>query len=273
MRFGAVIAAAILTAVGGVVDCRVAEAGDFSSPQLYVRGDVGIANYNPGGFHQEDVEEGGGGFLAEHFGDAPYIGAGIGWQLSTFIRFDVTGEYRSSATVRGLDYLELPLTAPDGTLRASTLYQGEHSAFVGLANLYVDLFQFNGITPYVGAGIGIAHNRLSGFTSQSSGSFEEATGNFRHEASTGTAGDASKNSFAWALMAGASYDLSTASKLDFGYRYLHLGNGIAATTGIIDCTCGSVGAPFEVSGLDAHEFRIGVRWQLEGLLTGSDKGP
>ena len=33
-------------------------------------------------------------------------------------------------------------------------------------------------------------------------------------------------------MAGASYDLSTNAKLDLGYRYINLGSGGAAMTGL-----------------------------------------
>lgn len=232
---------------------------------FYIRGDIGIASYDTGGFHQADVEDRGGSFLSQSIGDAPYIGAGFGWQLTKHFRVDFTGEYRASADVKAVDYLEERLTAPDGTVTASTTYEGEHSAFVGLANLYIDLFTVHGITPYVGGGIGFAHNRMKDFTTNSTGSFEEdLTGDIRSETTNGVGGDASKTNFAWALMAGASYDLSPNAKLDLGYRYLNLGGDIAATTGLLNCVCGTVGSPLRATDLDAHEFRIGIRWELGG---------
>lgn len=232
---------------------------------FYIRGDIGIASYGTGGFHQDDVEDRGGSFISHSISDAPYIGAGFGWQLTKHFRVDFTGEYRASADVKAVDYLQETLTAPDGVVTASTTYEGEHSAFVGMANLYVDLFTVRGFTPYVGGGIGFAHNRMKDFTTISTGSFEDATtGDIRSETTNGIAGDSNKTNFAWALMAGTSYDLSPNAKLDLGYRYLNLGGDIAATTDLINCVCGTIGSPLKAADLDAHEFRIGIRWELGG---------
>ena len=63
-------------------------------------------------------------------------------------------------------------------------------------------------------------------------------------------------------MAGTSYDLSPNAKLDLGYRYLNMGSGTTVSTSLLDCTCGTVGQPLKIADLDAHEFRVGVRWML-----------
>lgn len=251
-------------------DAADSSASDAATPTheqhrtFYIRGDVGIASYDLGAIGGADVVENGGSFISQSFGDAPFIGAGAGWQLSKHLRVDFTGEYRAKTDVKATDYLEETRTAPDVFIIASTAYSGEHSAFVGLANVYLDLFTVHGITPYVGAGIGFAHNRFSGFTGLSTGSSEDLlTGDIRNQTTNSVAGDSSKTTFAWALMAGASLDISEHAKLDLGYRYLNLGSEIAATTGIIDCVCGSVGSPLTASDLGSHEFRIGIRFELD----------
>lgn len=240
-----------------------AYASEPAQRHFYVRGDVGIGRHALGYFSQDDVTSNGGSFIQNSFGDTVYIGAGFGWQVNPRFRFDLTGEYRSTAQVKAMDNLTAELVGPAGTLQANTLYQGQHSAYVGLLNGYWDLFNWRGFTPYVGAGIGFAHHRMAEFTSSSSATFIDAgTGAVTTQLSNGVAHAHSQTNLAWALMAGTSYDISPNGKLDIGYRYLNLGSGISVTTGLIDCVCGTVGAPLKVSDLEAHEFRIGVRWQL-----------
>ncbi len=258
-------AAAIVASGHFAVPAAADDGADLTNKTtLYVRGDLGIASYDTGGFSQADVLDRGGSFVEGSIDHAIFAGAGFGWRLSQYLRLDLTGEYRVSTDVRAVDHVEEVLSSPDGLVTASTVYEGEHTAFVGLANLYVDLVKWNGFTPYIGGGIGFAHNRLKDFTTVSVGSFEDfATGDIRREATTGTARNANTNSFAWALMAGTSYDLSNDTKLDLGYRYLHLGSDVAATTGTIECHCGTIGSPLRLSDLESHEFRVGIRWEFD----------
>lgn len=231
--------------------------------QFYVRGDVGIGRFGFSGVSQDDVIANGGSFISQSLSDTVYVGAGLGWQVNSRFRFDLTGEYRATARLKAMDNLTASLTGPDGTLQSNTVYDGNLASYVGLLNGYWDLFNWRGFTPYVGAGVGFAHHKMSGFTTSSSATFTDAaTGAQTVQLSPGVAQANSQTNFAWALMAGTSYDLSPNGKLDLGYRYINLGSGITATTGIIDCVCGSVGGPLKVSDLSAHEFRVGVRWML-----------
>lgn len=230
---------------------------------FYIRGDFGYADHRLGAFSQEDVIFNGGGFVSQDFGDAPYIGAGVGVRLARWLRIDLTGEYRFSSDVDAVDSLDLTLENPDGHFSSSTTYSGEHTAFVGLANIYIDLPKWHVITPYVGAGVGFARNRFSGFNTTSDGSFEDfATGDIDHEITTGFASSKASTSFAWALMAGAALDLDANTKLDIGYRYVNLGSDLAVSTDIIDCHCGTVGSPLTGSDLESHEVRIGLRYEF-----------
>lgn len=229
---------------------------------FYVRGDFGYAFNKIGELSQPDVIDNGGKFVAEDFGNAPYIGAGIGWRFSRWLRFDLTGEYRFSSDVSATDLVEQRLHNPNGDMRASTTYSGEHTAFVGLANAYIDLPKLNGVTPYVGGGIGFARNRFSDFTTASIGSFTDDNGHVDQQTTHGYANDKSETSFAWALMAGLGIDVNDRTTLDVGYRYVHLGSSVAVSTDLINCECGTVASPLTGNDLESHEFRVGLRIEL-----------
>ena len=73
-----------------------------------------------------------------------------------------------------------------------------------------------GITPYVGAGVGFAYNKLFGLTDTG----YAFTGRRRLSPTGGYSDDGGKRNFAWALMAGLSFNVTQNLKLDLGYRYL-----------------------------------------------------
>jgi opacity protein-like surface antigen len=247
---------------GAAFDRRIAETWP-ALRQFYLRADLGSARPAVGAFSQMDLTDNGGAFVSKSVDDTVMIGAGLGWQVTDRIRFDITAEYRSSAQVTALDNLSATLTNPDGSLIANTHYQGRMSAIVGLLNGYLDLGTQRGITPYVGAGIGLSRTSTAGFTTASSSTFVDATtGEAATQLTHGIGGGKSQLNFAWALMAGFNVDISTHAKLDLGYRYLNLGADIAATTGVFDCVCGVVAQPLKMGDLEAHEFRIGLRIPL-----------
>lgn len=254
----------MLLSLGGHSIAVASEFGESPAERaFYVRGDFGYAFNRLGSFGQADVIGSGGEFIDQNFGDSPIVGAGVGVRLASWLRFDLTGEYRFSANVRAVDHLESVLTNPDGLFEGSTTYRGRYTAIVGLANAYIDLPKWSVVTPYIGGGIGFARNKFSGFETVSNGSFHEfATGDVRSETEGGFAGAKSTTSFAWALMAGVGIDLDEHATLDLGYRYVHLGSSLAVSTDIIDCSCGTIGSPLTGSDLESHEFRIGLRYEF-----------
>src|SRR5205807_857843 len=67
----------------------------------YLRGDIGITNQSVGSLNNVvspgttvDTK-----FLT--FDASPFFGVGVGYQLNNWLRFDVTGEYRSNAHFHG----------------------------------------------------------------------------------------------------------------------------------------------------------------------------
>lgn len=243
---------------------RAAEPGGFGHP--YVRFDFGYAIDHAVSFAQDELIDAGGRFVSEDIGRAPYLGLGIGWRLSDQLRLDVTAERRFDADVTASDFVQRRLTGPDGLMTGTTTYSGSYSAWVGLVNAYMDLPKWDLVTPYIGAGIGLAHNRFSDIATDSSGRFrDDATGDVITQNSNGKAGHHSENRFAWALMAGLSVSVDPQAKLDLGYRYLDLGSDVSASTGLIECVCGVVGSPLEANDLSVHELRIGLRWEFSPL--------
>jgi len=244
------------------------QATPLSAPPLddstgyYLRGDVGLGILSIGKLGQADLAANGGTFLSKSIADTTYLGFGAGMKLTNWIRTDLTAEYRGAVHLGGYDNLTLSNSTGTAKLQANTVYSGHYSSTVALVNVYGDLGTWNKITPYAGFGAGLAYNRMTGFTDSSIGSFTNA-GVTTTTPTSGYLGDKGKLSLAWALMAGASYDISDNAKLDLGYRYINLGSGTAATSGIINCSCGSIGQPLTVHRLHANELRIGIRWMLD----------
>lgn len=164
------------------------------------------------------------------------VGGGIGYQITNYLRTDLTVDYWAKSDFTGSTTgvcLGVPCVSAD-----STAYQ----ALLVLANAYVDLGTYHGITPYVGAGIGGAYmmwddlrNTVGGVTTVHAG--------------------ASNWRFAWALMAGASYCLTDRLELDVGYRYTRVHGGRMFEFAPI------AGPGFD-GGLNVHEARAGLRWNL-----------
>lgn len=262
----AMLALPILATSGQAADLGEAPAIETVQPEgraFYIRGDVGYAFNKIGTLSQPEVLANGGEFVAEDFGNAPYIGGGVGWRLSRWLRFDLTAEYRFSSDVSATDYVEQTLQAPDGLMTGTTTYSGEHTSIVGLANVYIDLPKIHSITPYVGAGVGFARNQFSDFSTVSTGSFLDfSNGQLTTQVSHGFANEKAQTSFAWALMAGLGIDVNERTTLDVGYRYVHLGSSVAVSTDIINCECGTTASPMTGDDLDSHEFRVGLRIEL-----------
>ena len=95
---------------------------------------------------------------------------GVGYQFNNWLRFDVTGEYRGGSQFQSLYVLnDAGNTGTGNPTQLADFYRGNISSWVGLVNGYVDLGTWWGITPYVGAGVGLASNTLSGMTDQGRG--------------------------------------------------------------------------------------------------------
>jgi opacity protein-like surface antigen len=247
---------------------------DFSG--WYLRGDVGmgLSHSVSASNVPNPLSQGGPGYVptaynlnAADFTSATFVKFGIGYQINSWFRTDITAEYRSS-TFSTQD--ELSWNNGAGSFNVlRNFYRGNMASFVGLVNGYADLGTWYGITPYIGAGVGFASNNVYGVTDNGFNNLYAGPGSFATSNTGGYYSSKTTSSFAWALMAGLSYNVTSNLKLDFGYRYLNYGT---ASAGSPHCfgpgpgfsTCNNV-LTFARAG--SHDFSIGMRWML------ADYGP
>ncbi len=206
-----------------------------ATARFYLRGDIGLSlGSDPDGFEGRD-------YLAyETLGNALTMGGGVGMYLTPAIRADLTIDHRFAADLEARN----PVNGgqDNKTKLESTVF---------LANFYWDLAdRSHSIVPYVGIGLGFARNKTG------TRYMSACTDNTNCVTPAGTTSGASKISFAGAAMAGFTKTISDAWKIDAGYRYLHMGE---AKTGPVDPATGD---PLTFDELSAHEFRVGIRYDL-----------
>ncbi len=225
-------------------------AGDESG--VYLRGDVGAAMNVESDFAVRDNTGSTAGIdiNGSSAGSSFIAGAGIGYAWNSWLRFDVTGEYRGGATLSGEDDYNI------GGNTGYNLYKGDWSSAVGMLNAYVDvgtICALGCITPYIGGGVGYAYHWIDsvhdmGFTGAG--------------APTAGTGSADGGSFAWAVMAGLAYKVNDKLTMDLGYRYMNFGDLPDVT--IANVVNGNDGGEVEWGGVQSHDIRLGMRWTLSG---------
>jgi opacity protein-like surface antigen len=166
------------------------------------------------------------------------VGCGSGWRG---IRGELMLGYHGK---RDIDGTPGPWTTPPGVDPLHTSVQSTTLMFNG----YYDIARFDRYTPYVGAGVGLAYNKLGGVS---------FTGN---PALTNVIEGDSRWSLAWSLMAGVGIQLTERTTLDIGYRYLDMGK---AESGTLD-SGGFTNPKVRIDDLAAHEFKIGLRFAFGG---------
>jgi opacity protein-like surface antigen len=190
----------------------------------YLRGDLGYR------WQKNSGAEAATGFVAPTDSKLnSTVSAGFGAGLKS-------GWFRSDLTVDitpPTDYTGQVVTPGDTTAKvtATTL----------LLNGYFDLGSWYHITPYIGAGAGTANMHISDYHSTASPPFSADTSR-------------SQWNFAWAGMGGVAYAISPNMMVDVGYRYLSLGDVMTKSDAV-----GSM----KLTGITAHEVRVGLRWTFE----------
>ena len=195
---------------------------------------------------------------------------GVGYQFNRWLRGDVTVEYRSGGHLQSLYTINDAAWAGGPGVTYADFYRADVSSFITMANIYADIGTWNCFTPYVGAGLGWAHNTVSGFTDQG---FGYAAGTSLGPAG-GYFGNGSVNSVAWALMAGVDFNVTHNLKLELGYRYMNygqiktggsncLGAGNGSTFDVTDCAGGVPNRVASTTRLASNDFRLGLIWTLD----------
>ncbi len=274
----AAVSVAVLCAATPVL---AADLGSLSAPPLqsadpmmefgsswYLRGDIGaVLETNPKISNDLNLISGT-KRKASFSGDI-----GFGYKFNNWFRADTFVEQRTTQSRNGIGgQIACPtgVVLNPGGLTTSLTYSTCDVTGVSkiahwnlLANAYADLGNWGGLTPYIGAGLGVSQSVTNGSTSYSlnpgGGAYNATltdpltlvttTYNFnRIKASGGT------TQLAWNVMAGVGYAISDHTTIDVGYRYLNMGH----FTGVADST----GAIIKKQ-LTSHEVRMGVRYMID----------
>jgi opacity protein-like surface antigen len=225
----------------------------------YLRGDVGIGVQTFSTFNHSQTDStfiwpASWTIVQQDMQDTAIFGAGVGYQLNSWFRMDMTAEYRTKAMWKATgSYVEN--CAGGGTCFDVT--EGNFSSSVIMANAYLDLGTWWCLTPYVGVGVGGAYNRITGV--QDNGINSSGTVGFGL-----TTGDAAQWSLAWNAQAGLTYNVSNNFKVDLNVRYLHLGSPMTSEVFCQNTTPGTCpGAFYTLTDMSSWDFRIGLRWLLQ----------
>jgi opacity protein-like surface antigen len=222
----------------------------------YLRGDIGVSAEHAGNFHEDglsppltSVQNTGSGFET-----GGIFRLGLGYQFTPWLRADITGEFRTPATWSSMD-----IANSGGTFIPEhiTLHKSE---VVALANVYADLGTWWCVTPFVGAGVGVADVKFANFQETVIGSFTPGLGgNFLNGNNFAT--DNTQWNFAWALHAGLSYKVTPGFSVELAYRYLNMGNGqTGAIVGFLNNPQNTV---FHIDNITSQDFTLGLRWMLQ----------
>ncbi|MGL4405604.1 MAG: outer membrane protein, partial [Notoacmeibacter sp.] len=203
----------------------------------YIRGDIGYAASHEGGTHTFRTFNPLAVAPVSPYADQTFatsnstsdfsIGGGIGYQFSDWLRFDGTidaykGKFNGTTSATG------PCSTDPAFLNtacATNDTQG-FDAYQFMANAYVDLGTYVGITPYVGAGAGytvVSYGDLTNSlycvpTALQPVCPPTAIAPVTHEGAT-------EARFTYSAMAGLAYQASKSVKLDLGYRYSRIAAG------------------------------------------------
>lgn len=214
----------------------------------YLRGDIGISNQDVKNLNNAQYSTATSvTAVGMGFDSAGIFGLGVGYYFNDWLRFDVTGEYRSRANFHGLDIYR------NGATFGTDEYSGSKSEWLVLGNAYVDLGTWYSVTPFVGAGVGFSRNTIHSFLDVNTPTAGVAYGD-----------TASKWNFAWALHAGLSYKVTKNFAVELSYRYVSLGD--ARSGDLVTYTGGnSLYNPMEFNKLTSHDVRLGLRMNLDAL--------
>ena len=214
----------------------------------YLRGDIGVGSVqttgvdylpnplnNPNNFTIQSVT----------LQDQTFFLVGLGYEANNWLRLDATAEYRTKNSF--VFWGGYTTACPNQFGQCLDVYNGYINSWVFLANAYVDLFTWCGLTPYIGAGIGTAANTLAGFSDVGI-----PTGG------AGTGQSMTNWDLAWAFHAGLSYRINEHLKLELAYRFLNMGSVQAP----INCIGGCNPDSYRFRNLESQDLMLGFRWMF-----------
>jgi opacity protein-like surface antigen len=227
----------------------------------YLRGDVGVSvqrfqDFNHFQTNPNFVWPASWQIVQKGTDDSTFVDFGVGYQFNSWLRFDVTGEHRTSAKFKVIgSFREF---CPGGAT-CFDQFDGSHSAEVFLLNAYLDLGTWWCLTPFVGAGVGGAWNSVTTVSDLGIENIFAPGFGF-------SSADVSSWNLAWSAQAGVAFNVSNNLKLEMAFRYLNLGS---VKTPVVNCSslgCQNTGGPaafYTLTNFDSLDFKLGMRWMFQ----------
>lgn len=184
---------------------------------------------------------------------------GAGYQFNSFLRGDVTvGNWKRG--VYGTDNDTTPCAAGFPTaVGCRSIDTATVAAWESMANVYADLGTFVGVTPYLGGGLGVVNLQYSDLENVAE-CYDASSAAIAGCGYVGTHPGESSWRFTWALMAGASYDISKNLKFDLGYRYSRIAGGAMFGFDAGTAALGATGVQGSENGFSTHQIKAGLRY-------------
>lgn len=207
----------------------------------YLRGDVSYLVQKS--FENEDFT-----FTPASYDDKEdpiFVSIGFGYHFNDYLRADLNLGYLPGNKISvGYDNSAIVTPPVESTVASASL---KNYAFSGMLNGYVDLGTYVGITPYLGAGIGVVRS-----TRKLSASFidnNDPTSQLIQQ------DDQTKYSLAYTLNAGLAYQVSKNVSVDLGYQYFSAPDAEYVTAESL--------TSFPVhKGISNHQLKLGLRYDL-----------
>ncbi|ABE61963.1 conserved hypothetical protein [Nitrobacter hamburgensis X14] len=265
-------AASLLSSAAFAADMPIAPPPQYYAPPpvaefggWYLRGDIGFSNQRVKNIAMGDGRNASLTSLNQStaFDTAGIFGVGLGYQFNNWFRGDITGQYRGNSNFKGTDLITFPAYGLVG--QGVDNYNATKSEWLVMANGYVDLGTWWCITPFIGAGVGVARVNIANYTDNGSNNvnYSSATDSYYlggPNPSYASAPAASKWNFAWAAHAGLAYRVNPGLTIELAYSYVNLGSG---TTGAVSTYDGFTrGVAMKFHDITSHDVKLGVRWDL-----------
>lgn len=166
-----------------------------------------------------------------------YGSVGFGYHFNDYLRADLNV---------GL-FPESRMNATEETVDEIATARVKNSARVAMLNGYIDLGTYVGITPYIGAGIGVMQSKRSLSTN-----VDDLT---PADADVSNSSSKTQYAFAYTLNAGLAYQVSKNVSVDLGYQYLSAPDAEYAAL--------DTAASAKIrKGVDSHQIKVGLRYDL-----------
>jgi len=198
--------------------------------KTFKNGDFAIDPITPASFDEKD--------------NSIFASIGFGYHFNDYLRADLNLGYLPGNKI-GVGF-DNSATAPAGTAIVGSGNLSNY-AFSGILNGYVDLGTYVGITPYVGAGVGLVMSKRSLSASYT----DEANSINDFTLSDGK----TQYSLAYTLNAGLAYQVSKNVSIDLGYQYF-------AAPDVEYATAASLTSYPIHKGISNHQVKLGLRYDL-----------